>query len=98
MKITFLIWKGNFIFISDPTLILMAHEKVASGIESTKMSIQGTKINTALLSYAMIGEYTLEPLFYGVHNRGVQLVELVEYPLAKYVEKYISHRTGLINL
>ena len=76
----------------------MAHEKVASGIESTKMSIQGTKINTAFLSYALIGEYTLEPLSCGVYNRCVQFVELVKYPLAKYVEKYISHKTYLINL
>ena len=34
----------------------------------------------------MRGDYTLEPLAYGVHNRGFGLVKLVEAPLVKYVE------------
>ena len=40
------------------------------------------KNNSSSLSSAMRGEYTLEPLSYGVHHRGVRLVELFESPLA----------------
>ena len=62
----------------------MAPEKAASYIESTRISVQGTTIrNISLLSYFMRGEYTLEPLAYGIHLIGVQLVELAEDPLAK---------------
>ena len=48
------------------------------------------------MSYDMGGDYTLEPLVYGVHNRGFRLVEIIEYPLDKYVVKYRSHGTGLV--
>ena len=43
-------------------------------------------------------DYTLKPLAYAVHNRGVWLGELVEAPLAKHVDKDRTHGTGLINL
>ena len=46
----------------------------------------------------MRGEYALKPLAYGVHDWGVQLVEIVKYPLAKYVVKDRSHVIVLINL
>ena len=53
-------------------------EKVASDVEF-KRSAQGkTTRKSSFLSYAMRGDYTLKPLDYGVHHRGVQLVELVE--------------------
>ena len=64
------ICKGELIFILAPTSILMATEKAVSDLES-KRSIQGTMIRISLLSYAMRVDYTLEPLAYGVHNRGV---------------------------
>ena len=35
----------------------------------------------------MIGDYNLEHITYGVRYRGVQLVDLVEAPLDKYVGK-----------
>ena len=76
----------------------MVPDKVSSYTE-TKRSAQLTAIiQRSLLSYAMIGDCTLEPLTYGVHHRGLQLVEIVEYPLAKYMEKYRAHWTGLIKL
>ena len=50
------------------------------------------------MGYAIIGDYTLEPLAYGVYHRGIQLVYIVEIPLDKYVEKDIFQGTGLINL
>ena len=46
----------------------------------------------------MRGGYNPKPLAYGIHHIGVRLVELVEYPLAKYVVKDISHRKKSINL
>ena len=65
----------------------MVLEKVASDIES-KRSAQGTTIRqNSFLSYAMRRDCNLEPLAYGVHQTGVQLVELVEDPLDKYVGK-----------
>ena len=45
----------------------------------------------------MRGEYTLEPLAYGVCRKVVQLVEIIEYPSAKYMGKDIANMTGLIN-
>ena len=50
------------------------------------------------MSYTMRGDYTIKHLAYGVHHKGVRLVEIVEAPLVKYVRKYRSHGTGLINL
>ena len=47
------------------------------------------------MSYAMRGDYTLTSLTYGIHHIGVQLVELIEYLLAKLVSKDRSHRAGL---
>ena len=76
----------------------MAPEKAAPYIE-TKRSIQRTTIRKiSFLSYAMRGDYTLEPLAYGFNHRGLGLVELVEAPLAKYVGKDISHRKDFINM
>ena len=46
----------------------------------------------------MIGDYTLEPLAYGVHIIGVRLVEIFEAPSSKYMVKYRTHGTGFINL
>ena len=92
-----MIWKVWLIFISAPTSRLMAPEKAVSDIESTR-SVQGTMIKISLLSYAMRVEYTFEPLAYGVHNRGVWLVDLVKATLDQYVVKYIAHGTGLINV
>ena len=77
----------------------MAHEKAASYLESTRLSVQLTTIRKFLfLGYAMRGYYTLEPLVYGFHHRGIRLVEIVEYPLSKNVGKDRSHSTSLINL
>ena len=42
--------------------------------------------------------YNLEPLVYGVQHGGVRLVDLVEVPPDKYLDKYIAHVTGLINM
>ena len=53
---------------------------------------------TLVISYAMRGDYTLEPLANGIHHRSFRLVELTEAPLAKYVGKDRPHGTGLINL
>ena len=50
------------------------------------------------MSSDMRGEYTLEPLTYSIHHRGVQLVDLVKYPMDKYMVKDRAHGTGLINL
>ena len=50
------------------------------------------------MSDVMRGDYTLGPLAYGVHQKGVQLVELIEAPSDKYVGKDRAHGTGLINL
>ena len=36
--------------------------------------------NSSLLSSAMRGDYTIEPLVYGVHHRGIRLVELFGVP------------------
>ena len=73
-------------------------EKVASDVEF-KRSAQGkTTRKSSFLSYAMRGDYTLKPLDYGVHHIGVQLVELVESHLYKYLGKDRPHRKGLINL
>ena len=58
----------------------MAPLKVAFDIK--KRSVKGKQQkNSSLLSSAMKGDYTLEHLAYGVHHRGVRLVELVKYPL-----------------
>ena len=46
----------------------------------------------------MRGDYTLKPLEHDIHKRGVQLDELIESPLDKYLVKYRSHRIGMINL
>ena len=76
----------------------MSPEKAASYLE-TKRSFQGTMIRKiSLLSYAMRGDYTFKPLAYEFHHICVQLVDLTEYPSAKYVGKDKSHETGLINL
>ena len=50
------------------------------------------------MSYVMRGEYIIKPLAYVFHIRGVQLVDIVKYPLGKYMVKYRSHGTGFINL
>ena len=39
----------------------------------------------------MRGEYTLKPPTYEIDRRGVQLVDLVGYPLAKHMGKYRAH-------
>ena len=57
-------------FISAPTSILMAPEKEVSDLES-KRSIQGKMIKISFMSYAMRGDYNLEPIDYGVHLRGI---------------------------
>ena len=75
-------WKGKLIFISDTTSKLMAPYKAASDPE-LKSNAQGTTIKTSLMSYAMRGDYTVKNLAYGIHTRGVRLVELVGAPLAK---------------
>ena len=46
----------------------------------------------------MIGDYTLKPLTYRVHNGGVKLVDIIEAPSYKYVGRDRAHGTGLINL
>ena len=46
----------------------------------------------------MRGDYTLDPLTYGTHHRGVQLIEIIEVPSDKYVEKYRSCGKFSINL
>ena len=46
----------------------------------------------------MIWDYTLKPITYDFHNRGVQLVELIGDTLDKYLEKDRAHGTVLINL
>ena len=77
----------------------MVPEKAALDFESKMISVQGTMIRKiSLLSYATIGDYTLEPLAYGVHHRGVRLVDLVGFNLSKHSGKDISNKTGLINL
>ena len=50
------------------------------------------------MSSAMRGGYTLKTLAYGIHHKGVQLVEIFEAPSSYYVGKDRAHRTGLINL
>ena len=43
------------------------------------ISVKGKqRNNSSLLSSATRGDYTLKPLAYGVHNRGVQLIEIFE--------------------
>ena len=49
-------------------------------------------------SYSIRGYYTLEPLAYDVHHTGVNMVVIVEDPLAKYVGRDRSHGTRFINL
>ena len=72
------IWKGGLRFISYPIYMggCCAWE---GGLRYwIKSSVQGTTIRKiSFLSYAMIGDYTLEPLTYVVHNRGVWLVDIV---------------------
>ena len=46
----------------------------------------------------MRGDYTLKPLSYVSHNRGVQLVDIVEAPSSKYMGKDIAHGIDLVNL
>ena len=76
----------------------MVPEKAASDLE-WKRSIQVTMIRkSSLLSYYMRGDYTLEPLAYGVNCRGARFFLLVEAPSDKYIGKDRSHRTCLINL
>ena len=41
----------------------------------------------------MIGGYILELLAYGVHHRGVQLVDTIEYILIKHIGKDRVHGT-----
>ena len=50
------------------------------------------------MGYSMRGNSTLEHLTYGVHHRGVQLVDIVEDTSDKYVIKDRSHGARLINL
>ena len=76
----------------------MAPKNTASDLESER-SVQGTTTRkSSFLSYATRGDYTLEPLAYGIHHRSVRLVEIVEDTLDKYVGKGRTHGAGLINL
>ena len=76
----------------------MALEKAASDI-GTKRSLQEMMIRQGLfMSYSMVGYYTFKPIAYGIHDRGVWLVHLVESPLDKYTGKNRSPGTGLIYL
>ena len=54
--------------------------------------------NVYLFSYAIRREYIFKTFGYGVHNIGVQFVDLVEAPSYKYMEKDISHESVIINL
>ena len=47
----------------------MTPNKAALDPES-KWSVQGTTTKISLMSYPVIGGYTLEHLAYGVHHRG----------------------------
>ena len=46
----------------------------------------------------MRGDYTLEPLGYGIHHRGIQLVDIVEDTQANCLDKDRSQETFFINL
>ena len=46
------------------------------------------------MGYAIRGDYTLKPLSYAVHHRGVQLVDIIAITLAKYVGNI--HPTGQV--
>ena len=63
------------------------------------MISQGNNIRkSSFLSYATRGDCTLEPLAYGIHHRGVQLVDIVKDSLDKYMGKDRDHGRGLINM
>ena len=58
----------------------MSPLKMAHNIKNRSIKEKRRK-NISLMSFAMRGDYTLEPLAYVDHHRGVQLVELFEAPL-----------------
>ena len=79
--------------------ILMAPEKVAPDLESTRISVQGMRIRKITFpGYAMRGYYTLDPLAYGVHHKCAQLVCIIGDLLDKHVSNDVYHGTGLIHL
>ena len=59
----------------------MATLKVALDVKKRSVKEKHQK-NISLLSSYMRGKYILVPIDYGVHYRGVQLVELFEAPSA----------------
>ena len=60
-----------------------------------KKSVQRTTTRQiSFMSYAMIGDFTLKPLFYGINHRGFQLVILMKINLTKYVGKDRANRNG----
>ena len=108
MKISALVWQGKMVWTKDNPEYFeinshhqpwywMAPEKASSDLEKKSVQVTMTR-KISFLSYAMIGEYFLEPLAYGVHQRGVRLIQLVESPLDKYVGKDRTYGAGLINL
>ena len=75
----------------------MAPLKVSLDIKKRSVK-EKRQNNSSLLSYTMRGEYNFRHLAYGVHHRGVQLVELLGAPSAEYVGKDRPYGTGFSNL